>query len=79
MADVLRARMSKLEPRIHASAQCHALECGQLAVGGLVCPGCYEKLPDPIKNRINVARANEDEAKMLAARREGATWFRGQR
>ena len=70
---------SVLKLRIHASDQCHALECGQQAVGGLFCPGCYEKLPDPIKNRIDVARANEDEAKMLAARREGATWFRGQR
>ena len=79
MADVLRARMSKLEPRIHASDQCHALECGQQAVGGLFCSGCYEKLPDPIKNRIDVARANEDEAKMLAVRQEGAAWFRGQR
>jgi hypothetical protein len=79
MADILQAIMSKLEPRVHASDQCHALECGQQVVDGLFCPGCYEKLPDPIKNRVDIAKANLDEAKMLAARREGAAWFREQR
>jgi hypothetical protein len=71
--------MSKLEPSVHASDQCHALECGQQAVGGLFCPGCYAKLPDSIKNRVDIAQANLDEDKMLLVRREGAAWFREQR
>ena len=71
--------MSNLEPSVHASDQCHALECGQQAVGGLFCPGCYEQLPDPIKNRVDIAKANLDEDKLLLVRREGAAWFREQR